>query len=57
MSLPSEGAVRGWAVDGPKGFSAQYLRARDIGLDAMADELLEIADDGDSEVLRVRRKP
>lgn len=32
--------------DDVAGFSAQYARARDIGLDAMADEILEISDDG-----------
>ena len=29
-----------------EGFFAQYARARDVGLDAMADELFDIADDG-----------
>lgn len=42
--VPSESTVRGWVVDNRDGFSAQYARARDIGLDALADELLAIAD-------------
>lgn len=43
-NMPAEATVRGWVIDDRDGFSAQYARARDIGLDALADELLEIAD-------------
>ena len=42
--FPPESTVRGWVVDDQGGFAAQYTRARDLGLDAMADELIEIAD-------------
>jgi len=44
--MPADSTVRLWALNdqGP-GFSAQYAQARDLGLDAMADELLEISDD------------
>jgi hypothetical protein len=42
--FPPESTVRLWVVDDVEGFAARYTRARDIGLDAMADELLEIAD-------------
>ncbi len=49
--MPHESAVRVWAINdvgadenGKGGFYSQYARARDIGLDAMADETLEIAD-------------
>lgn len=42
--LPAENTVRGWAMDDVQGFFAQYARARDLGLDAMADEVIEIAD-------------
>ncbi len=45
-SMPAESTVRAWALDDVQGFSAQYARAREIGYYAMADELLEIADDG-----------
>lgn len=44
--MPPESTVRGWVVDNVDGFAAQYTRARDLGLDAVADELLDIADDG-----------
>lgn len=42
--FPPESTVRQWALDNVQGFYAQYVRARDIGLDAMADEILDIAD-------------
>ena len=51
--MPPESTVRLWALnnagsdeDGYEGFAAQYARAREIGYHAMADELMEIADDG-----------
>lgn len=44
--MPDERTVRRWAMDNVEGFSPQYARARDIGLDAVADEMLDIADDG-----------
>lgn len=49
--MPSESTVRGWALDDREGFSAQYTRAREIGYLAMADELLEVADDGKNDWL------
>lgn len=42
--MPHESTVRSWVVDDIKGFSTHYARARDIGLDALADEALEISD-------------
>jgi hypothetical protein len=43
--MPSGSAVRGWALDDRDGFGARYARAREIGALAMADDILEIADD------------
>ena len=43
--MPGESTVRGWVVQDVEGFAAQYARARDMGLDSLADEILEIADD------------
>lgn len=43
---PAESTVRLWALDDRDGFSAQYARAREVGYQTMADELLEISDDG-----------
>lgn len=44
--MPAESTVRTWALDDREGFSAQYAKAREIGYHSMADELMEIADDG-----------
>jgi hypothetical protein len=43
--FPPESTVRAWALEDVDGFGARYAYARQIGLDAMADQLLEIADD------------
>jgi hypothetical protein len=42
--MPAEPTVRSWAINDLNGFSAQYTKARDIALDLMADDLIEIAD-------------
>ena len=44
--FPSESAVRRWALEDHDGFATRYALARQLGLDTMADQLLEIADDG-----------
>lgn len=43
-NMPGESTVRAWALDVDHPFSAQYVRAREIGYARLADELLEIAD-------------
>ena len=43
--VPPESTIRTWVIDDREGFAAQYARARDFGLDTMADELLDISDD------------
>lgn len=45
-NMPHERRVREWDKDNRNGFSPQYTRAREIGYETLADELLEIADDG-----------
>lgn len=42
--MPAESTVRHWAVENREGFFAQYTRARDVGLDCMADRVLHDAD-------------
>lgn len=42
--MPTEAAVRMWALDDVQGFGSQYARAREIGYDRLAEEILEIAD-------------
>ena len=53
--LPAESTVRKWAKDDLNGFYAQYVRARDMGLDSMADEMLDIADDGENDYVERER--
>lgn len=43
--MPDERRVREWALTN-RAFSPQYTKAREIGYLGMADETLEIADDG-----------
>lgn len=42
--MPDESSVRAWALDNVNGFAPQYTRAREIGYDKLAEELLEISD-------------
>jgi hypothetical protein len=44
--MPTETTIRHWVLENREGFSSQYARAREVGYQAMADELLEIADNG-----------
>jgi len=44
--MPAESTVRRWATDDRDGFGARYARACDLRAEHLADELLEIADDG-----------
>lgn len=50
--MPCESTVRAWALDDYKGFYAQYAKSREIGYQYMADELLEIADDGSNDWMK-----
>jgi len=54
--MPPESTVRGWVIDDVDGFAAQYTRSRDLGLDAMADEMLDIADDGTNDYVERTKK-
>lgn len=48
--MPGESTVRGWVLQDLDGFAAQYARARMLQGEAWADEIVEIADDGASDV-------
>lgn len=50
--FPSEFAVRNWALQDREGFASKYAHARDLGLDTIADQVLEIADDGRNDTYR-----
>lgn len=47
--MPSEKAVRLWATNPEHPFAPVYSAAREVGYLTMADELLEIADDGSND--------
>ncbi len=44
--MPSKGAVLWWVEEDREGFSDRYARARNLQAIGIADELLDIADDG-----------
>ena len=45
-NMPHERAVRMWALNPDHPFSPNYVRAREVGYLRMADEIVEISDDG-----------
>jgi hypothetical protein len=53
--MPSHVTVRQWEKDDREGFAARYRRAREIGYDMMANEILAIADDSRGDRI-VRRR-
>jgi hypothetical protein len=42
--MPPEATVRSWVVYDYQGFAAQYTHARTIGLDCLADRVIELAE-------------
>lgn len=51
LHLPSDDCVRKWAAEDYQGFYSRYAYHRQLGLDKMADELLDIADDGTNDFM------
>ncbi|HQX62628.1 MAG TPA: hypothetical protein PK593_04110 [Thermomicrobiales bacterium] len=47
--MPAEATVRLWSKQEAHPFAAQYEKSRLIGYGAMAEELIEIADDGSND--------
>jgi hypothetical protein len=45
--MPSEVTIRSWAMELDRPFAAQYARAREVGYQKMADDLIDIADGKD----------
>lgn len=52
--MPNEATVRTWAVANQSGFHTQYTRARQAQMDALAEDILEIADDKEEDPQRAR---
>lgn len=55
--MPDDHTVRKWVIDDYEGFAPQYARARDIGLEVMAEETIEIADDSGLDVVMTENGP
>ncbi len=53
--MPAESTVRGWALDNVHGFGANYARAREIGYDRLAEEILRISDTPEVGVIRTEK--
>lgn len=53
--MPAQSTVYLWLESKPD-FSEQYATSRDCGLDAMAEETLEIADDGTNDWMKRQNK-
>jgi hypothetical protein len=51
-NMPHEATFRTWLLDDKNGVYTQYATARDIGLDVMADQLLDIADDSSNDTFQ-----
>ncbi|WP_369986403.1 terminase small subunit protein [Sinorhizobium fredii] len=49
--MPSESLVRKWVML-DEDFGAQYARAREAGMEALADEILQIADSQEGDILK-----
>lgn len=47
--MPNRSTVQGWAFDDVDGFYGKYVRAREIQAHALADETVEISDDGSND--------
>ena len=54
--MPAAPTVVDWVNKNVDGFGPAYARARELGYQAMADEILEIADDGTRDWKEVRGK-
>jgi hypothetical protein len=48
--MPSEALVRKWVIQ-DEAFGAQYTRAREAGMEALADEILTISDSQEGDVI------
>lgn len=44
VGMPDRTTITDWIIKDKEGFSSQYTRARDVALDLMAEEILEISD-------------
>lgn len=52
--MPADSTVRAWAIADIDGFHAHYTRAREAQMDALAEDILEMADNDKADVQRSR---
>ncbi|MGM5033515.1 terminase small subunit protein [Tardiphaga sp. 803_E3_N1_3] len=55
-ALPAESTIRLWVLEDREGFARRYSQARELGYHSMADEVLEIADDGTNDWIQRRKE-
>ncbi len=55
--MPNRSTVHNWIANDVQGFAACYSRAKEIGLDELADEILEIADDASRDLQMTEQGP
>jgi hypothetical protein len=55
-AMPAERTVRSWVADNYQGFAPRYGRAREVGCQVIADQLLAIADDGRDDCIERRKE-
>lgn len=53
--MPCKSAVLKWALDDKHEFYEQYARARLVGYHAMADEILDVVDDGRNDWMTIKK--
>jgi len=53
--MPADSTVRLWVLDNVEGFAEQYARARMVGYHTMADDIIEIADNPETDAAAVNR--
>lgn len=54
--MPSVGTVLKWLNEDKEGFLAQYTRAKESQAEFMAEEMLDIADDGSNDFMKITGK-
>lgn len=49
--MPHRCTVHEWVTNNVEGFADRYARAKDVGLDEMADELIDISDETETRLI------
>ena len=50
--LPNRNTILGWVADNREGFAGRYVRARELGIDAIAEEIIDISDDASNDWMK-----